>query len=195
MDPRIGRGYLSPGIGFGGPCLEKDLQALSYSAAIHGYQANFLKATLRRNDDQINHVVNRAISLCGGSVSGKRVAVLGLAFKPGTNDVRTSLSVRIIDRLQNLGASVAMHDPVAMEEAKVLLPGVEAVPTPYEAADNADLVMLLTDWPEYLALDWSRMSANLRSKVVFDGRNALDAKACIAAGLRYHSVGRAPVES
>jgi len=195
MDPRIGRGYLSPGIGFGGPCLEKDLQALSYSAAIHGYQANFLEATLRRNDDQINHVVNRAISLCGGSVSGKRVAVLGLAFKPGTNDVRTSLSVRIIDRLQNLGASVAMHDPVAMEEAKVLLPGVEAVPTPYEAADNADLVMLLTDWPEYLALDWSRMSANLRSKVVFDGRNALDAKACIAAGLRYHSVGRAPVES
>ncbi len=195
MDPRIGRGYLSPGIGFGGPCLEKDLQALSYSAAIHGYQANFLEATLRRNDDQINHVVNRAIALCGGSVSGKRVAVLGLAFKPGTNDVRTSLSVRIIDRLQNLGASVAMHDPVAMEEAQVLLPGVEAVPTPYAAADNADLVMLLTDWPEYLALDWPRMSANLRSKVIFDGRNALDAGACIAAGLRYHSVGRAPVES
>lgn len=195
MDPRIGRGYLSPGIGFGGPCLEKDLQALSYSAAIHGYQANFLEATLRRNDDQINHVVNRAIALCGGSVSGKRVAVLGLAFKPGTNDVRTSLSVRIIDRLQNLGASVVMHDPVAMEEAQALLPGVEAVPTPYAAADNADLVMLLTDWPEYLALDWSRMSANLRSKVVFDGRNALDAKACIAAGLQYDSVGRASVPS
>jgi UDPglucose 6-dehydrogenase len=193
MDPRIGSGYLSPGIGFGGPCLEKDLQALSYSAAIHGYQANFLEATLRRNDDQINHIVNRAIALCGGSVSGKRVAVLGLAFKPGTNDVRTSLSVRIIDRLQNLGATVIMHDPVAMDEAQILLPGVATAPTPYAAADDADLVMLLTDWPEYLALDWSRMSSNLRSKVVFDGRNALDPDACIAAGLRYHGVGRAPL--
>ena len=195
MDPRIGHGYLSPGIGFGGPCLEKDLQALSYSAAIHGYQANFLEATLRRNDDQVNHVVNRAIALCGGSVSGKRVAVLGLAFKPGTNDVRTSLSLRIIDRLQNLGASLAMHDPVAIEEAQVLLPGVDAAPTPYAAADDADLVMLLTDWPEYLALDWSRLSSGLRSKVIFDGRNALDPIVCTAAGLQYHGVGRAAPQS
>lgn len=191
MDPRIGRGYLSPGIGFGGPCLEKDLQALNYSAAIHGYQANFLEATLRRNDDQINHVVNRAIELCGGSVSSKRIAVLGLAFKPGTNDVRTSLSVRIIDRLQNLGATVVMHDPVAIEEAKKLLPGVATADTAYAASEDADVVMLLTDWPEYSALDWAKVADQLRSKVVFDGRNALDPAVCIAAGLQYHGVGRA----
>jgi UDPglucose 6-dehydrogenase len=195
MDPRIGRGYLSPGIGFGGPCLEKDLQALTFSAAIHGYQANFLEATLRRNDDQINHVVNRAIALCGGSVANKRIAVLGLAFKPGTNDVRTSLSVRIIDRLQNLGATVCMHDPVAIEEAKMLLPSIETAETPYTAAGGADLVMLLTDWPEYLALDWPMLASKLRSKVIFDGRNALDPVACTAAGLRYHGVGRAAQEA
>lgn len=190
MDPRIGSGYLSPGIGFGGPCLEKDLQALSYSAAIHGYQANFLDSTLRRNDEQVNYVVNRAIELCGGSVSGKRIAALGLAFKPGTNDVRTSLSVRIIDRLLNLGASVAMHDPVANEEAQVLLPGADAMPDPYAAAHDADIVMLLTDWPEYLTLDWPLLASKLRSKVLFDGRNAIDPGVCTAAGISYHGVGR-----
>ena len=195
MDPRIGSGYLSPGIGFGGPCLEKDLQALSYSAAIHGYQANFLDAALRRNDEQINYVVNRAIELCGGSVSGKRVAVLGLAFKPGTNDVRTSLSVRIIDRLLNLGASVAMHDPVAIEEARLLLPGGDAMPDPYAAAHNADIVMLLTDWPEYLTIDWQLLASKLRFKVLFDGRNAIDPAVCTAAGISYHGVGRAVEQS
>ena len=195
MDPRIGSGYLSPGIGFGGPCLEKDLQALSYSAAIHGYQANFLDSTLRRNDEQINYVVNRAIELCGGSVSGKRVAVFGLAFKPGTNDVRTSLSVRIIDRLLNLGASVAMHDPVAIEEAHALLPGADAMLDPYAAAYNAHIIMLLTDWPEYLSLDWPFIASKLQSKVLFDGRNAIDPSVCAAAGINYHGVGRTLVPS
>jgi UDPglucose 6-dehydrogenase len=194
MAPRIGSGYLSPGIGFGGPCLEKDLQALSYSAAIHGYQANFLDSTLRRNDEQVNYIVNRAIELCGGSVSGKRIAALGLAFKPGTNDVRTSLSVRIIDRLLNLGASVAMHDPVANEEAQILLPGADAMPDPYAAAHGADIVMLLTDWPEYLTLDWPLLASKRRSKVLFDGRNAIDPGVCIAAGISNHGVGRTLAE-
>ena len=124
-------------------------------------------------------------------MSGKRIGVLGLAFKAGTNDVRTSLSVRIIDRLYNLGASIAMHDPVAMEEAQVLLPSIDPAMTPYAVAENADLIMLLTDWPEYLVLDWSRISKMLRSKVVFDGRNALNPAICVAAGLRYYRVGKA----
>jgi UDPglucose 6-dehydrogenase len=189
MDPRIGRHYLSPGIGFGGPCLEKDLKALTFSAAIRGYRASFLDAALQRNDEQINHVVNQVLALCSGSVSGKRIAALGLAFKAGTNDVRTSLSVRIIDRLLNLGADVVMHDPVANREASELLPGARTAETPYEAADGADILLLLTDWPEYKRLDWLRIAASLGGKVVFDGRNALDPTLCTKAGLRYKGIG------
>jgi len=189
MDPRIGSTYLSPGIGFGGPCLEKDLQALTFSAAIHGYKANFLEAALRRNDDQVNHIIDRALSMCGGSLSGKRIAALGLAFKPGTNDVRSSLSVRIIDRLLNLGAQVAMHDPVAIAEATTLLPAAEPAATPYAAASGADLLLVLTDWPEYKNLDWAKIAASLRGTVIFDGWNSLNPVTIEAAGLAYHSVG------
>jgi UDPglucose 6-dehydrogenase len=190
MDPRIGSGYLSPGIGFGGPCLEKDLQALTYSAALAGYHANFLEATLRRNEDQVTLVANRARTLLGDNLSGKRIAVLGLAFKAGTNDVRTSLSVRIIDRLLNLGVSVVGHDPVAIDEARSLLPSIDYADSAYAAAQDADLIMLLTDWPEYAQLDWSRMAAAARGRVVFDGRNTLDPSTCTDAGLDYHGIGR-----
>ena len=190
MDPRIGGGYLSPGIGFGGPCLEKDLLALTYSAALSGYHANFLEAALRRNEDQVTLITNRARTLCDDNLSDKRIAVLGLAFKPGTNDVRTSLSIRIIDRLLNLGATVVAHDPVAMPEAASLLPSVTLADTAYDAAKDADLIMLLTDWPEYPQLDWLRMAQSTRGNRVFDGRNALDPGACSAAGLDYYGVGR-----
>lgn len=189
MDPRIGKAYLAPGIGFGGPCLEKDLKALTFSAAIHGYRASFLEAALQRNDEQINHVVNGVLAMCSGGVSGKRIAALGLAFKAGTNDVRTSLSLRIIDRLLNLGAEVAIHDPVAMREASGLLPLARPAIDAYDAAAGADLLLLLTDWPEYKALDWPRIAGLLKSKQVFDGRNALDAGAVAAAGLGYRGIG------
>ena len=189
MDPRIGSTYLSPGIGFGGPCLEKDLQALTFSAAIHGYKANFLEAALRRNDDQVNHIIDRARTLCGGSLSGRRIAALGLAFKPGTNDVRSSLSVRIIDRLLNLGAQVAMHDPVAIAEATTLLPAAEPAATPYAAASGADLLLVLTDWPEYKNLDWAQIATVLRGTAIFDGRNSLNPVVITAAGLTYNGVG------
>lgn len=145
------------GVGFGGLCLEKDLQALTSSAAIHGYQGTFLEATMRRNNGRINRVVDRAIARCGGTVSGKRVPALEIAFKPGASDMRTSLSVSIIDRLQNFGASLVMHDPAAMEETQVLLPGAKTDSAPYAAAQDADPVMLLTDWPEYLTLDGSQL--------------------------------------
>jgi UDPglucose 6-dehydrogenase len=190
VDPRIGSGYLSPGIGFGGPCLEKDLQALTYSAALTGYHAGFLEATLRRNEDQVTLVANRARKLCDDNLSEKRIAVLGLAFKAGTNDVRTSLSVRIIDRLLNLGATVVAHDPVAMNEARSLLPGVTFAESAYDAAQGADLIMLLTDWPEYTQLDGARMAAGARGNRILDGRNALDPGVCSAAGLGYHGIRR-----
>jgi UDPglucose 6-dehydrogenase len=190
LDPRIGNAYLSPGIGFGGPCLEKDLKALTFSSAIHGYRAGFLEAALRRNDEQVNHVVNKVIALCGGSVTRKRIAALGLAFKAGTNDVRTSVSIRIIDRLLNLGAAVAMHDPVATGEASTLLPQAEAAPSIQAAVTRADCLLLLTDWPEYMRLDWFEIAKALQGKIVFDGRNALDWREVVQAGLAYHGIGR-----
>jgi UDPglucose 6-dehydrogenase len=189
-DPRIGHRYLQAGIGFGGPCLEKDLQALIYFAAEHGYKANFLESALARNEEQLNVIVQRARELVGGELRGKKIAVLGLAFKGGTNDVRTSLSLRIIHLLMNFGAVVSAHDPVAMEEARRLAPEIEYADDPYSSAEGADLVLVLTDWPEYGELDWPRLAKASRGKSVFDGRNVVDRSACEAAGMAYVAIGR-----
>jgi UDPglucose 6-dehydrogenase len=189
-DERIGQRYLEPGIGFGGPCLEKDLRALIYFASERGYRANFLESVLSRNEEQMNHVVQRAREMAGGRLEGKRIAILGLAFKSGTNDVRTSLALRIIHLLANFGATVVAHDPVAIEEAREIAPEIEYGKDPYETTAGADLVMVLTDWSEYHDLDWDRIGRGMRGKSVFDGRNVVDRKACEAAGLRYEAIGR-----
>jgi UDPglucose 6-dehydrogenase len=189
-DPRIGHRYLQAGIGFGGPCLEKDLQALIYFAAEHGYKASFLESALARNEEQLNVIVQRARELVGGELRGKKIAVLGLAFKGGTNDVRTSLSLRIIHLLMNFGAVVSAHDPVAMDEARKLAPDIEYADDLYASAEGADLVLVLTDWPEYGELDWPRLAKASRGKSVFDGRNVVDQSACEAAGMTYVAIGR-----
>jgi UDPglucose 6-dehydrogenase len=189
-DKRIGWDYLQPGIGFGGPCLEKDIRALIHFSGQQGYQPSFMRAVIDRNDFQVQHMVARAGGLLDSHLAGRRIAVLGLAFKPGTNDVRTSLALRILQQLADLGVEIVAHDPVAIEEARLLMPHVQYCEDPYDAADGADLLMLLTDWPEYRDLDFDRLGARMRQRKIMDGRNLLDGNDIVAHGFDYRGVGK-----
>lgn len=189
-DDRIGHEYLEPGIGFGGPCLEKDLKALIRIAENNDYQPNFLRAVLEKNDHQIRQVVNKVKELAGYPLYRKIIAVFGLAFKAGTNDVRTSLALRIIDQLQDLGAEIHAHDPQAISEAKQLKPDIEYFEDPYEAVRHADALVILTDWPEYQELDYRRVKDLLAYSNVVDGRNLLDAREMEELGFNYRGIGR-----
>jgi len=189
-DDRIGHKYLESGIGFGGPCLEKDLKALIKISENNDYQPNFLRAVLEKNEHQIRQVVNKVKELAGYPLYRKIIAVLGLAFKAGTNDVRTSLALRIIDQLQDLGAEIHAHDPQAISEAKELKPDIEYFQDPYGAVRHADALVILTDWPEYRELDYRRVKDLLASPNVVDGRNLLDSKRMKELGFNYRGVGR-----
>ena len=190
-DSRIGRDYFQPGIGFGGPCLEKDLRALIHFAGQSGYQPSFMQAVMSRNDFQVQQTVARTMDLLEAPAAGRRVAVLGLAFKPGVNDVRTSLSLRIIRQLQELGADVVAHDPLAVEEARELMPHAAYADDVYAAAEGADVVLLLTDWPEYSLIDFERLGALMNSRKIVDGRNLFDTAELAAHGFQWRGVGRA----
>ena len=190
LDPRIGPSYLRAGIGFGGPCLEKDLDALVGFARDHDYEPGYLNAVRSRNDQQIESVISRATEMLGGDVSGKRICLLGLAFNPGTNDVRTSLSLRIAKSLIDAGASVAAHDPVAIEEARQLMPEIDYRDDLYDAASGADLLLLLTSWPEYGDLDGGRLRETMRTPQIFDGQNAMNSGDLVASGFGYRSIGK-----
>ena len=190
LDPRIGPGYLNPGIGFGGPCLEKDLLALTSFSESHGYAPGFLESVLDRNDKQVGDVVERALELAGPA---GRIAVLGLAFKAGTNDVRNSLSIRIILGLLEGGASVCASDPMSISASRGLLPEIDYEEDPYAAASGSDLALVLTNWPEYYDLDRDRLGNAMRNKAVLDGQNVFDPQAMLRAGFRYEAIGRAPV--
>ncbi len=189
-DPRIGWEYLQAGIGFGGPCLEKDLKALIHFSGRHQHDARFMKAVLDRNDRQVQHIVEKIVELLGPELSQKRVAILGLAFKLGTNDVRTSLSLRIMRMLLDRGCVLTAHDPVALSEAQSLLPEAHYSDDLYRALDGADALVLLTDWPEYGALDLERIAGLMRQKNVVDGRNMLERGALERLEFRYRGVGR-----
>ena len=190
LDPRIGPSYLRAGIGFGGPCLEKDLDALVGFARDHDYEPDYLNAVRTRNDQQMQFVLARAAEMLGGSVSGKRICLLGLAFNPGTNDVRTSLSLRIARSLMSAGVSIAAHDPVAIEEARQLMPEIDYRDDLYDAASGADLLLLLTSWPEYANLDGDRLLESMRTPLIFDGQNAMNSGDLVASGFGYRSIGK-----
>ena len=189
-DPRIGSSYLQPGVGFGGPCLEKDLRALIESSRQHEYEPPFLEAVLDRNERQIRDVVEKAERLVDGNVVGKLFAVFGLAFKSGTNDVRGSLSMRIVRLLVEHGATVCAHDPVAIPEARALAPDALYESDPYEAVRDAAALLILTDWPEYRELDYERIGRNMRSWNLLDACNLLDPAEMRRLGFNYEGTGR-----
>lgn len=189
-DPRIGHAYLEAGLGFGGPCLEKDLRALIKIAEGNGYELRLSRAVLDRNERQVAEVVTKLKQLTGYLLYKKIVAVFGLAFKAGTSDVRNSLSTKVIERLEEEGSIVQAHDPAAMPEARALKPHLRCYEDPYEAVQHADALLVLTEWPRFGELDYREVKARMAGSGIVDARNLLDAGTLRELGFTYVGIGR-----
>jgi UDPglucose 6-dehydrogenase len=189
LDDRIGRSFLQPGIGYGGSCFPKDVSALKQLAGNSGYHFQLLGAVIEVNELQKRRVVAK-LQKHLGSLVGKTVALLGLAFKPDTDDMREASSLVLAARLQAEGASVRAYDPVAEEEARGLMTGVEFAASAMGALEGADAAVLVTEWEEFTALAWREVAGAMAGTLIVDGRNALDAEAVRAAGLTYEGIGR-----
>jgi nucleotide sugar dehydrogenase len=190
LDRRISKEFLSAGLGWGGSCFGKDLRALITTARQHGYEPTLLAATVQVNARQ-QEVALHKLALHFSSLAGRRVGVLGLAFKPGTDDMRDSPALRLAQRLVTLGAEVIAYDPLVSGVPNVL--GLTVAGGPYETADGADAVVLATEWPDFLLLDLAELRARMRGDVFVDCRNVFDPHVVQAAGLRYEAVGRSKV--
>ena len=189
LDPRIGRDYLRPGIGFGGSCLTKELANLVRLAGERGLPANVLRGAAATNAGRAEGIVAR-LERWLGPLDGRRVGLLGLTFKAGTDDLRDSPALVLAHALTGRGASLRAHDPVAPARHPAL-DGLQRVSRPEEAFEGADLVVHATEWPMYRNLDWGALARRVRRRVVFDGRNALDAEALRAGGWDVLRVGQA----
>ncbi len=188
-DRRIGRAFLDAGVGYGGSCFPKDVAAFIQIAREAGYEFRLLEEVARVNEGQREALI-RQLREALWVLGGRTITVLGLSFKPNTDDVRESPAITIIERLRREGAVVRACDPVAEANARRVLPDVAYCPDPYEAARGSDALVLLTEWEEFRALDLARLRGLMRRPVLVDGRNALDPRAARAAGFRYAGVGR-----
>jgi len=189
LDERIGPHFLRPGIGFGGSCFPKDVNALKLLAGNSGYHFQLLNSVIEVNELQKRRVISKLTKHLG-SLVGRRVALLGLAFKPETDDMREASSLVLSARLRGEGAEVVAYDPVAMGNARTLLPGVEMKDTAMKALENADAAVLVTEWPEFRELDWVGAAAKMRRPLIIDGRNFLDAEMIHSSGFTYEGIGR-----
>ncbi len=189
LDDRIGPKFLRAGAGYSGSCLPKDVSGLKQLAGNSGYHFQLLTSVIEVNELQKRRLIGK-LERHLGSLHGKRVALLGLAFKADTDDMREAASLVLAARLESEGASVAAYDPVAAERARALLPGVKVAPSALEAIDGADAAMLVTEWPEFAELDWATVAERMRNPLIVDGRNYLDPEAIRAAGIAYDGVGR-----
>jgi len=190
LDGRIGKKFLHAGPGYGGSCFPKDTQALLRIAQEHGLACRIVEAVIEVNAAQKARMARKIRIALGGSEAGKTLAVLGLAFKPETDDLRDAPALTIISTLLEHGALVRAHDPAAMPEAARLLPGVKYCINPYEACDQADALILMTEWNEYRALDLERIKALLKEPIFIDLRNVYPAAMMKEMGFQYFSVGR-----
>jgi len=191
LDSRIGKQFLYPGIGFGGSCFPKDVQALERTAKEHGYAFQILQAVLAVNDRQRSVLAERVVDYFGGSLAGKRIAVWGLAFKPNTDDVREAPSHVVIRGLLAAGAEVAAFDPEAVETTRAVLGDViEYTPDDYTALVGADALVICTEWNEFRRPDFDKVRGTLNQPVVFDGRNLYDPQRMAELGFDYYSIGR-----
>jgi UDPglucose 6-dehydrogenase len=193
LDGRIGRKFLHAGPGYGGSCFPKDTQALLRIAQEHGVACRVVEAVVEVNAAQKARMSRKIRRAVGGEEAGKTIAVLGLAFKPETDDIRDAPALTIISALVERGARVRAHDPQAMGEASKLLPDVVFCASPYEACEGADAVVLMTEWNEYRALDLGRIKSLLKEPVFVDLRNVYTIETMKENGFRYYGVGRAPV--
>jgi UDPglucose 6-dehydrogenase len=189
-DPRIGSTYMRPSFGFGGSCLPKELRALEAAGRAKGLELHVASAAADANASQQARFADRIRSVLGG-VQGKRIALLGLAFKADTDDTRESPAVALAARLLADGATVVAHDPRAAGRAARELPALLIAESPAAAADRADALIIATEWPEYRELDLAPLGRAMRRRVLFDGRRLLDPAVARAAGFRYEAVGTA----
>jgi len=191
LDGRIGRKFLHPGPGYGGSCFPKDTLALVRTAQDCGAPSRLVEATVAINDARKSSMAMRVITACGGSVYGRSIAVLGLTFKPGTDDMRESPALSIVSRLAGEGAAIRAFDPEGMQQARALLPAsVQYCEDALDAASGADALVLITEWNEFRALSPTRLREVMRGRVLIDLRNVYDPAAMRHAGFDYHGVGR-----
>jgi UDPglucose 6-dehydrogenase len=188
-DTRIGSSFLRAGIGYGGSCFPKDVSALKMLAGNTGYHFQLLTSVIEVNELQKRRVVGK-LEKHLGSLIGKRIALLGLAFKPDTDDMREASSLVLSARLQGEGAEVVAYDPVAIERASEMLTSVEMADSAMAALAGADAAVLVTEWNEFRELDWAAVAAKMKQPLIVDGRNYLDPAALTAAGFEYEGIGR-----
>lgn len=190
-DSRIGKRFLFPGIGYGGSCFPKDVQALAKASQEALYDFRILKAVMDVNDGQKTRLIPAIRKYFNGDLKGKVIALWGLAFKPHTDDVREAPALYNIDALLSEGAVIRAHDPEAAENVKKIIGDrVTYVNDPYEAASGADAILIATEWPEFRTPDFDRLSSLLKNKVIFDGRNLYDLSLMRDLGYSYYSIGR-----
>lgn len=190
LDGRIGRKFLHPGPGYGGSCFPKDTLALVKTAQDFGAPLRIIETVVNVNGSRKKSMAERIIAACGGSVEGKTVAILGLTFKPNTDDMRDSPALDIVPALVEAGAAVRAYDPEGMDEAVKLLDEIKYCQNAYEAMDGADAVAIVTEWNEFRALSLERMKTALKAPVMIDLRNIYNPEEMRAAGFEYSCVGR-----
>lgn len=190
-DPRIGKHFLFPGVGFGGSCFPKDLRALIRTGDANDVPMSILRAVVDANERQKMRMVEQIIQVYGDDLTGRHFAVWGLAFKPETDDMREAPSVVIINALLERGATIVAHDPVAIQTARVeLADRITYVEDPYEAAQNADALLLITEWAQYRAPRFEILQKNMKTPVIFDGRNLYSTHTLQQLGFSHYSIGR-----
>jgi len=192
-DPRIGYHFLYPGVGYGGSCFPKDVKALQYTADQFGHPLTLLAAVERVNDAQKHVLVDKLIERLGSDLSGRTIALWGLAFKPNTDDMREAPSRVIIEALAARGARVVAYDPIAMDEARRIFgsaPYLSLAKSPLAACDGADALVVVTEWQEFRSPDFDELKRRLAAPLVFDGRNLYAPAEVRAAGFEYFGIGR-----
>jgi len=192
LDRRIGSSFLSAGIGFGGSCFPKDLIAFIKMAEDAGYSFDLLKDTQKINREQKDMVIEK-LKASLWNLKGKTIGILGLSFKPQTDDLRNAPALEIAEQLKTQGCHLRVHDPVSMGKAQSMLEGVSFAKDPYEAARGADALVLATEWPVYRKLRLSKLKSLMKTPVIVDGRNIFDPRQMEREGFIYHSIGRPSV--
>lgn len=190
LDPRIGREFLGAGLGYGGSCFPKDTWALISFAQKMDVDFDFLSTVDKVNRTQVDYFVDKVIEVCGGSVQNKTMAILGLSFKPNTDDMREARSVLVIEKLQSLGAKIKAYDPVAIPKAKKILKKVKYAQDAYETVKGADVLCLVTEWDEFKNLNFRKIKKLMRKPIIVDGRNIYDPKKVKKLGFIYEGIGQ-----
>jgi UDPglucose 6-dehydrogenase len=190
-DSRIGKRFLFPGIGYGGSCFPKDVQALAKSSDDANYDFKILEAVMEVNASQKTKLISRMTEYFKNNIKGKTIAIWGLSFKPHTDDIREAPALENIHALLKQGAIIKAHDPESMNNVKRLLGDkISYHETPYEAAAGADAIFIATEWPEFRTPDFEKLSSLLKNKLIFDGRNLYDLPQMKELGYTYFSIGR-----